>query len=341
MEIGCTGNNGQNYATANLQEVWMILSNPDSLTSRVLKGRYFVDSDILHSEVGYNASWAWKSLLAGRELLKSGLRWQVGNGRTIKAFQDPWIPTPISEVINLSSSPNMMEQAIDYFIDSSSKAWKISLLHRHFQARQWDPAIMLGRNIGKARLHNFYHPTLDGSTYRKCIFPTRSRSFCKLLSNAIPVGSLVGLTTSGESLPWALFHQQSNSHLSLRFWDHICAEFNALQLDKECYKILAHTLWQVWKSRNKLVFGNIWQKEIDVVSQVAKDIHEFKQASKDNILPRNLRGHPSLPPVEVESDWIVYLGIADPFILESLALRDSVAWASMKSWRKVMFSDAA
>ncbi|EEF33797.1 conserved hypothetical protein [Ricinus communis] len=77
----------------------------------------------------------------------------------------------------------------------------------------------------------------------------------------------------------------------------------------------------------------------------------FTQTSKDNILPRNLRVLPSLPLVEVESDWIVinfdaasrssfqrgsvgYVAIRD----KSLALRERMAWASMKPWRKVMFS---
>lgn len=40
-----------------------------------------------------NSSWLWKSLIKGRDLLKQGIRWEVGNGKKIKFWEDKWIPT--------------------------------------------------------------------------------------------------------------------------------------------------------------------------------------------------------------------------------------------------------
>ncbi|KAF7120235.1 hypothetical protein RHSIM_Rhsim13G0061700 [Rhododendron simsii] len=42
---------------------------------------------------GGRASWAWLSLLHGRELLLKGLRWQVKDGEDINFWKDRWVPS--------------------------------------------------------------------------------------------------------------------------------------------------------------------------------------------------------------------------------------------------------
>lgn len=56
-----------------VKHVWNIIYNPNSLLARILKGRYFYASDILQAEAGVGASYTWRSLLWGRNLLLKGL----------------------------------------------------------------------------------------------------------------------------------------------------------------------------------------------------------------------------------------------------------------------------
>lgn len=39
-----------------------------------------------------SSSWAWKSILYGRDLINSHLSWTVGNGESINLYSDRWIP---------------------------------------------------------------------------------------------------------------------------------------------------------------------------------------------------------------------------------------------------------
>lgn len=74
------------------KQCWRILSDPNSLVARVYKGRYFPHSSILNAPIGQSSSFIWRSLLWGRELLSSGLRWRVGDGSSISLYTDAWIP---------------------------------------------------------------------------------------------------------------------------------------------------------------------------------------------------------------------------------------------------------
>ncbi|CAN1139723.1 hypothetical protein LINPERPRIM_LOCUS23870 [Linum perenne] len=42
---------------------------------------------------GSRPSWAWRGFLFGRDLLKDGIRWQVGDGALISTGSDNWLPT--------------------------------------------------------------------------------------------------------------------------------------------------------------------------------------------------------------------------------------------------------
>ncbi|KAF7812457.1 reverse transcriptase [Senna tora] len=41
---------------------------------------------------GHKPSWGWSSLLDGRDFLKDGLCWRIGNGSKVKVGKDKWIP---------------------------------------------------------------------------------------------------------------------------------------------------------------------------------------------------------------------------------------------------------
>ena len=75
---------------------WRILTNPNSLLARVFKAKYFSHVDVLNSKIGSNPSYTWQSIHNSLEVIKSGTRWRMGNGRQIHIWEDKWLPTPSS-----------------------------------------------------------------------------------------------------------------------------------------------------------------------------------------------------------------------------------------------------
>lgn len=73
---------------------WRLINQPDSLLGRFLKSRYHPQVEFLEAPLGVRPSFAWRSILYGRELLQKGLKWQVGDGRNTRVWIDKWLHDP-------------------------------------------------------------------------------------------------------------------------------------------------------------------------------------------------------------------------------------------------------
>ncbi|CAN1810722.1 Uncharacterized mitochondrial protein AtMg00310 [Linum perenne] len=75
------------------KQSWWILTEPNLLLSRVLKGRYFLSSNFLNATKRSHPSWGWQSILYGRDLLLPGLIWQIGLNTHLSILERPWVPS--------------------------------------------------------------------------------------------------------------------------------------------------------------------------------------------------------------------------------------------------------
>ncbi|CAN1152609.1 Uncharacterized mitochondrial protein AtMg00310 [Linum perenne] len=109
-----------------------IINNPELLLSRVIKGRYFHNSGFFQAKLGYRSSHGWRSILYGRDVLIQGMRWQIGNGRTIRIFKDPWIPNfpSASPYLNISKDHPLANRVVAELL--SMNLWNIPKLNEIF-----------------------------------------------------------------------------------------------------------------------------------------------------------------------------------------------------------------
>lgn len=74
------------------KRAWRVLKCPNDPWVKILKGVYFPNGDFLTAGKGSRASWAWSSIIEGRDWLLKGMSWRVGNGESINLWKDRWIP---------------------------------------------------------------------------------------------------------------------------------------------------------------------------------------------------------------------------------------------------------
>ena len=74
------------------KQVWQLINNPTSLCHWVFKARFFLDCSILEARKSIVGSYAWKSLLSARDVIRQGMIWQVGHEDFVRIKGDRWLP---------------------------------------------------------------------------------------------------------------------------------------------------------------------------------------------------------------------------------------------------------
>ncbi|KAL0012456.1 hypothetical protein SO802_007564 [Lithocarpus litseifolius] len=62
------------------KQVWWMMNNPDSLCHRVFKAIFFRNCSILEARDSIVGSYAWKSILSAKDVIRRGMVWRVGTG---------------------------------------------------------------------------------------------------------------------------------------------------------------------------------------------------------------------------------------------------------------------
>lgn len=159
---------GRSYANLKIREVWVlriwrsltnllakqaarILNNPDSLLAQVLKQRYFRNNSFMKGGLGSRPSFAWRSIIHGRDLLQQGLVKKIGNGMDTKIWWDHWI---------IDGIPRVPEYIVDYVVDltlnvndlmdQQGRAWNMALILDTFSQKDAEIILKLKPNADQA-----------------------------------------------------------------------------------------------------------------------------------------------------------------------------------------------
>ena len=76
------------------KQAWRLLKNQDSLFYKVFKAWFFPKCTIMEAKNSRRGggSYAWSSILHGRDVLVRGCRWRIGNGRIVGIWGSNWLP---------------------------------------------------------------------------------------------------------------------------------------------------------------------------------------------------------------------------------------------------------
>lgn len=101
-----------------------LIIGQNSLWAKVIKSIYFPSGDFLFAaSKREHPSWVWNSLLVGRALLVKGLRWQVGDGKSISIWGHKWVPALENFIPHPSLFRSTPVSMVADLINPVSKEW--------------------------------------------------------------------------------------------------------------------------------------------------------------------------------------------------------------------------
>jgi ribonuclease HI len=115
---------------------WRLLMGEDSLMGRVFKSRYYPRTSFIEAKVGYQPSYAWRSIQSAKDVINLGARWRIGNGEKVSICNDKWLPNQAGFKV-WSRCEDLEEGAlVCELIDPDTKQWKRDLISHLFHSRE-------------------------------------------------------------------------------------------------------------------------------------------------------------------------------------------------------------
>ena len=120
---------------------WRLLKNPASLLGKTLLGKYCHSSSLLDCPTSGAMSHGWRGILAGREVLKLGVGWAIGDGKEVNLWEENWLST--SDTQRPISPPpfDAQELTVHDLLHHDSGNWNLEAIRSHLP--QYEETIRL------------------------------------------------------------------------------------------------------------------------------------------------------------------------------------------------------
>ncbi|XP_075654720.1 uncharacterized protein LOC142624873 [Castanea sativa] len=115
---------------------WRLLHNDNSLFSRVFNARFFLRGTILETKDSSSASYAWKSILKGRDVILKGAIWRIGDGKRVRIWGDNWLP---SKTIDKVATPVLFGQEssnVEVLINQRTRSRRNNVIDHVFNSQE-------------------------------------------------------------------------------------------------------------------------------------------------------------------------------------------------------------
>ena len=70
-----------------------------------------------------SASYAWTSILHGRDVLHRGCRWGIGDGKSVSIWQDFWLPRKNNPKVLSRILDSMADANVEILIDEATRLY--------------------------------------------------------------------------------------------------------------------------------------------------------------------------------------------------------------------------
>ena len=86
----------------------------------------------MEASVPSSSSYAWRSIIHGRDVIKKGSVWRIGNGKSARIWGDNWLPSRHQPQIISPCLQAEQDMRVTLLIDQENRGWRDELLNRYF-----------------------------------------------------------------------------------------------------------------------------------------------------------------------------------------------------------------
>ncbi|GAU45071.1 hypothetical protein TSUD_85570 [Trifolium subterraneum] len=107
-------------------------SESEIIGSKLIEAIYFPHSSLFETPLGYNPSFAWRSMWQARQILSLGCRWRIGSGDNIRVMHDPWLRGSANIWVPSPQPTDVYQFSVRDSLHENYKAWNIAKVRNLF-----------------------------------------------------------------------------------------------------------------------------------------------------------------------------------------------------------------
>ena len=111
---------------------WRLLHDDNSLFFRVFKARFFPNGTFLDAKESAFASYAWRNILIGTDVILKGALWRVKDGKQIKIWGDNWLPTKSQPKVTSLMIFEQQNSSVEVLINQATRRWRNEVIDHCF-----------------------------------------------------------------------------------------------------------------------------------------------------------------------------------------------------------------
>jgi hypothetical protein len=152
---------------------WQLMTNHNSLVSRLFKARYFPHGSFLNSTLGHNPSFVWRSICNAKFIIRAGNRWCIGDGTTIPVLNENWLYDGSCLSLPTNNNSIVNQLCVSDIINPDEKSWNVPLVTSLFDISSADKILNTPLFSSVATDKQVWRVERDGhfsvkSAYRLC-----------------------------------------------------------------------------------------------------------------------------------------------------------------------------
>lgn len=115
---------------------WRRMQYPNRLAAKIILAKNYPHGTLRTAQLGNMPSFAWRSIMAGRDLFEAVIFWRIGNCRYVRIRCDKWIPQPITFAPQATCSTLPADAKVEALIEGNPIQWKRELIQTSFNAEK-------------------------------------------------------------------------------------------------------------------------------------------------------------------------------------------------------------
>ena len=114
------------------KHTWRLLHDTNSLFYQVFKAKFFPTTLVMETKILANASYAWRSIMRGKDVIKRGSRWRIGSGSLVHIWGDNRLPFKANPKLLSPRIEGSNIVLVSDLIDYEQKIWREEVLEQMF-----------------------------------------------------------------------------------------------------------------------------------------------------------------------------------------------------------------